>query len=796
MLLPLQWVNEYCNIEDIDHKDLANGLTDSGTHVEEIKNRYINNLVTGKIRSIEKHPDADKLSICQVDLGDDLVQIVCGAPNVALDQIVIVAREGAVLPGDFEIKKSTIRGVTSNGMICSLDELGYDQSVIPRKYRDGIFVLDEDTPIGQDGASILGLDYPVLYCEITPNRPDCLSIYGLARETSATFDLDLKEADFEIENPQGDIKDYFNGVQIETDKCKRFYARVLKDVVIEESPLWLQNRLMAAGIRPINNIVDLTNFAMLEYGQPTHAYDLDDLQGKAIRVYEAKDGQVFTTLDGQDRTLTSEDIIIADLEGPIGLGGVMGGLDSEIKDTTTTIVLEGANFDKTAIRRTSKRLGLRTEASTRFEKGVDPNSCKLAIDRICALAEEMGAAKVANGVNDIFPNDQEEISLRVRVDRTNDLLGIDLDQETMVHYLDRLGLSPSYLLGEISCTIPSYRQDLKIEEDLIEEIGRLYGYNNIQPKDPKTDTTRGELPENKKIKRVLGSSLKGMGFNELLTYSFISPSTFDKLDLPKDDPRRQTVRLLNPLGEEYSVMRTTLMGNTLDVLSRNQNRWVKEMLSFEVGNIFSKSIDQEGLPEESRVLSLGGYGKDIDFYYLKEALENALRDIGIRNVEVFRQKDNGLYHPGRCADIYIGDKYLGILGEVHPKIMDNFDLKERTILGEFDFDLIIKMANFETTYQELPKYPASTRDLAIIIDEDILVKEIEKIAKESSNGLVKEFEIFDIYTGDQIEEGKKSVAFNLGFRHKDKTLNDQEVNDTIANIIRHLEEKLGGKLRD
>lgn len=796
MLLPLRWINDYINIEDIDPVEFANRMTDSGTHIEEIEYRNIKGLVTGKVLTVDEHPDADKLSVTTVDIGGEELTIVCGAPNVEVDQIVPVATVGTVLPGDFEIKKAKVRGVESNGMICSLDELGYSQSVVPAEYREGIYVYSDDIPVGVDGSKALDLDFPILECEITPNRPDCLSMIGLAREVSATFDRDLDLPEEKFGGNDEDISDYFGGIEIETDNCNRFYARVLKDVVIEESPQWLQNRLMEAGIRPINNMVDLTNFVMLEYGQPTHAYDLTDLRDKRIKVYQAGDDEKFTTLDGVERTLSSEDMVIADGQGPIGIAGVMGGLDSEIKDDTTTILLEGASFDKSAVRHTSKRLGLRTEASSRFEKGVDPKLAKTAVDRIATLAEEIGAATLVGGSIDKIVEKREEYPVTVRIDKANQRLGIELSSDKMVKYLDRLGLSPVLEDDIITCTIPTFRPDISIEEDLIEEIGRLYGYNNIEPKPIVGAMTRGKLPKDRIVARKLKDSLRGLGFNELLTYSFISPSLFDKLDLPEDDIRREAVELINPLGEEFSVMRTTMMGNTLDVFAKNQNHNVDSMLAMEIGNIFSKDLTKDNLPTEWERLSIGGYGKDIDFYYLKESIEKSLHTLGIDSIDIRREENNGLFHPGRCGILSINGEDLGIIGEVHPTIMKNFDLKQRVVLGELDFDLIVENYTDEIEYQPLPKYPASDRDLAIIVDKSVLAKDIEQTAIDCSGDLLESFNVFDIYEGSQIPEDKKSIAFRMIFRDHKGTLKDETVNDIIKKIIARLEDDLDAVLRD
>lgn len=796
MLLPIKWLNDYVDI-DMDMRTLSDKITDSGSHVEQIidRSKGLSGVSVGKILKIDRHPNADKLVVCKVDMGDEELTIVTGAPNVFEGAVLPIARVGAKLPNGMEIEPTDFRGVVSYGMMCSYEELGFDHSVIPVKFRDGVLILDENTPLGADIAEVLDMNWDVFECEITPNRPDCLSIIGMARETAASFDKGLVEAEINIPETEGDIKDYLNNISIETEDCRRFYSRVLKDVKIAPSPQWLQNNLMAAGVRPINNIVDLTNYVMLEYGQPLHAYDIEDIRGHEIKVLKAEEGEEFKTLDGQVRKLKAEDIIIADGEGTIGIAGVMGGEDSGVKDDSTTIVLEGANFFAPSVRHTSKRLGLRTEASSRFEKGLDPENAKLAVDRVCELALEIGAAKVVGGSIDVYKDKAEKRTVLLRPERVTKLLGIELPKADIKSYLERLEIEVNEVDGKFSCIIPSFRGDITIEADLIEEVARLYGMNNIKPEPIYSEMTRGELPYYKIISRKLKAALKGMGYSELLTYSFMSPRIFDKLNLPEDDERRDAVKLLNPLGEEFSVMRTTLIGSVLDIASRNQNRNIKNMLMYEIGNTFTKKVDKDNLPSESQNLVLAGFG-DIDFYYIKESLEHALESVGISNLEFKRVTDNGLFHPGRCASVYHDGEYLGIMGEIHPEVMDRFEIRERTLVGEFDFEKIVEKSTTDRTYKALPKYPSSSRDLAIILDKDILMSEVKAICESVSEDLLEDFTIFDIYTGEQIADDKKSVAFSLRFRSLEKTLKDKDVNIVIDKIVKELKDKLGAELRD
>lgn len=795
MLLPIKWMKDYVDTGDLTSRELADKLTDTGSHVEEIRSLYseIEKVYTGKILKIEKHPHADKLVVCKVQIKDDVLTIVTGAPNVKENTIVAVAMIGAKLPGNIRIEESDLRGVKSSGMFCSLQELGFSTSVIPKEFRDGIIIFQDDTETGRDIREVLGLDEDVIEFEITPNRPDCLSILGMARETKAAFDLKLKTHEEYKNTDSEEIFDYLDKVEIDTKNCTRYYARALKDVKIAPSPQWLQNNLMAAGVRPINNIVDLTNYVMLEYGQPLHAYDKNTIRGKEIKVYQAKEGMQFKTLDSQIRTLTSEDMVIADAEGPVGIAGIMGGMDSEITNDTEEIILEGASFNKSAIRYTSKRLNLRTEASSRFEKGLDPENASKAVNRVCELAEEIGAAVPVSGAIDIYKEKNKVKNLVLRPERANMLLGTDIAPEKMVEYLERLDIKSEYKDGKIYSTVPTFRGDISIEADLIEEIGRLYSYNKIKATYLKSDLTVGQKPYFRSIQSKVKASLKGMGYNELMTYSFMSPSEYDKMNLKKDDPKRNFIKIMNPLGEEFSVMRTTIIGNLLEVLSKNQNRNIEDMYCYEIGNTFIP-VKGKVLPEEKLKLVIGFYG-DEDFYYLKESIEKALNVVGITELGVKRETEDSLYHPGRCASLFAKDIYLGNFGEVHPDVMKNYEIKHKCIIGEFDFDKIIKLSNLHRTYEPLNKFPSSYRDLAIIVDENIMASEIKRICEEQSESLLEKFEIFDIYTGDQIEAGKKSVAFRMIFTSRERTLVDKEVNEIMENIKAQLQKELKAVLR-
>ncbi|MDO5725981.1 MAG: phenylalanine--tRNA ligase subunit beta [Tissierellia bacterium] len=797
MLLPVNWLKKYVDI-DMPIKELSDGLSNSGSHVESIaiRSEGIEKIVVGKILDINKHPNADKLVLCSVDIGDkEPLELVTGAPNVEAGQYVMVAVLGAKLKGDFEIKATDFRGIESKGMLCSLAELGYSQSVIPRKYRDGIFVFQDEQIPGEDALKLLDLYEPIIEFEITPNRPDCLSIIGMARETAGTFSKELKIPKIEIENEVDDIKDYMKSIKIETENCNRYYSRVLKDVVVKESPLWLQNALMAAGVRPVSNIVDLTNYVMLEFGNPLHAFDLDFLKNQTIGVRQAKDGEIIKTLDEVDRKLTKDDMIITDGENPIGIAGIMGGFNSEINDDTKTVVLEGANFDQKCIRLSSKRLGLRTEASARFEKGLDPNLPQLAVDRVCQLAEEIGAATVVKGSIDIYKNPPKRKVIELRPERANALLGTDLSVEQMLKYLNGLEIKSGFDGTTILAEIPSFRNDLNIEVDLIEEIGRLYGFDNLVPTPIRGDVTVGEKPKFKDVEAIVKPIMSGLGFNEIMTYSFISPSTFDKLCVPEDSKLRDVVKILNPLGQEYSIMRTTMIGNLLDVLSRNRNRNIPSMLAYEIGNTFSLDKDEDDLPTERLKMIIGFYDHDKDFYYLKESLEILFERLGITDYDFVTNEENSTFHPGRCADILINGDYVGAIGEIHPDIRKNYDIKDRVYAAEIDFQTMVELYTSKRVYKPLPKYPAMKRDFAFVMDRDLEMRHIKEIAIREAKDLFESFEVFDIYTGSQIDDDKKSVAFSISFRSHDRTLVDEEVNRLMENIIESIEENLDAELR-
>lgn len=795
MLLPILWLKDYIKT-DKSARELADGLTLSGSHVESIipLDKGIENVVVGKILKLEKHPNADKLIICNVDIGSEKLVIITGAQNLKDGDYIPVAKVGAKLP-EKDIELTNFRGIDSFGMLCSLRELGYTDSVMPKESKEGIFVLDKEYELGTDIRDIMELREPVIEFEITPNRPDCLSIIGMARETAATFDYKLQEPEIKIVNQVDDIYDYTNGIEVETINCLRYYSRVIKDVDIKPSPLWLQNRLMEAGVRPISNIVDITNYVMLEYGEPLHAFDLENLNGKKIVVRQARDGEKLTTLDGVVRDLDIKDIVIADADNAIGLAGVMGGLNSEITNDTKTVLFEGACFSARNVRLTSKRLGLRTEASTRFEKGIDPNLSKTAVNRVCQLVELIGAGTVVNGDIDIYNNVVTPKIVTLRPGRSDILLGVEIPVEEMLKSLNGLGIKSTFDGKLIQAEVPTYRLDINIEADLIEEVGRLYGFHNIETKPLRGALTRGDKPTKIVIEDKIKSILQGLGLNEVMTYSFISPKAYDKINLHEDDPSRKYIKLINPLGEDFSSMRTTLLPNMLELLSRNYNKGIESMFAYEVGNTFiPKSLPITELPEEKKFLSLGFYG-DTDFYEMKDVVENALGRLGIKGIEYEREENNSSFHPGRTARLYVNEELLGVIGEIHPIVLENYSIKTRVYAGELDFEKIIKLTNLDIKYTPLPKYPAMTRDIAIVVNEDIMVGNIEKIILKHGSGLIESLNLFDIYRGNQIQEGLKSVAYSIIYRSFERTLTDDEVNEIQNRIIKDLEDNIDAKLR-
>ena len=792
MKVPVKWLKDYVDI-NIDAKELADALTMTGSKVEEVitTGDEIQNVVTGKIIKIEPHPDAEKLVVCQLDIGkDELLQIVTGANNMKENDIVPVALHGSSLPGGVKIKKGKLRGVVSNGMMCSEEELGIagDEPV------HGLMILPEDTPIGVDIKTVLGLDNPILDFEITSNRPDCLSMVGMARETAATLGTKYRmpETSFSVCKDKH-VSDYVQ-VEVKDELCRRFMARAIVDVKIEPSPQWMQERLMDAGVRPINNIVDITNFVMLELGQPMHAYDRREITSGKIVVERASQGEKFTTLDEIERELNSDVLCIKDDKKIIGIAGLMGGLDSEIKDDTTEVIFECANFDGTNIRVSAQKLGLRTEASSRFEKDLDPNLTQIAIDRACYLVEKLNAGKVVEGTIDVYEKPVKEKKLTVDSLWVNRFLGTDMPAEEMKQYLDSLELYTTINGTLLEITVPTFRTDINIKEDIAEEIVRIYGYDKLPSTIISSVSEKGGKTEKQHMDDMVLNTMLASGLSQSISYAFISPKAFDKINLPEDSELRNTVKIKNPLGEDYSVMRTTTIPSIMESLGRNYARNNEVARLFEIGRVYIPLKDDSLLPEERNILTAGMYG-ECDYFDLKGVVENLLEVLGVEKYTFVRESDNPVFHPGKTAALIIKNEKLGVLGEVHPDVSDKFGLDIPAYVAELNLDKLYACANMDKKYKPLPKYPAVTRDIALLVDDSILVQEIQDIIIKQGGSMVKAVKLFDIYKGEQIPEGKKSIAYAIVYRGENKTLTDDEVNKVHSKILKTLEFKLGAQLR-
>lgn len=793
MNLPMSWLNDYMDI-DVTPKEYSDRMTMSGSKVEGFENmgEAVQNVVTGKVLTCEDHPDSDHLHVCTVDAGTgEVLQIVCGAPNVKAGIIVPVALVGAVLP-DGKIKKGKLRGVESCGMICSHDELGITEDMLGYEPEYGILILPDDTPVGKDIKDIFGMNETVVEFEITSNRPDCFSIIGLARETAATFDKQFTVPDVKFSENNENIKDTISVDVLDKDKCQRYCARMVKNVKIGPSPSWMQERLRACGVRPINNIVDITNYVLLEYGQPMHAFDLRDLADNKIIVRRAENGEVIKTLDEQDRTLTNDDLVIADGKKAVAIAGVMGGFNSEVKDDTTTVIFESATFDGASVRLTAQRVGLRTEASSRYEKGLDYNNTVPAVERACQLVEELCCGENVGGMIDIIGNVTDMKTLPFRPDKINAFLGTNISTEQMVKYFDALEIKTD--LNNMTVTPPSFRPDLEGEADIAEEVARFYGYDKIPVTLLSGEATCGKKTERQQAQDNIMEILTAHGMYEIYTYTFTSPSVFDKLNIPADSALRNTVKISNPLGEDTSIMRTTTISSMLDILSRNYNYRNPSAKLFEIGKVFIPTDDGK-LPNEPYKITMGMYGNNTDFFDIKGICEELFAGLNIQNVKYTAVNDNPTFHPGRCAKITAGGKTLGIVGEIHPAVCRKYGLETSVYVSELDFENIFLNIKTDIKFKELPKYPAVTRDIAMLVDKTVPVAEIEEIVKKASGKLLESINLFDVYEGEQIPEGKKSVAYNAVYRSPDRSLTGDEVQKVFDKAVKNLEHQLGAQLR-
>lgn len=792
MKVPFNWLKDYVDI-NIDAKDLGDRLTLSGSALEEVitQGDVIKNVVTGKIVEITAHPDADKLKVCQVNIGaEENIQIVTAATNMKEQDVVPVALHKSILADGSEIKKGKLRGVVSNGMFCSEEELGIagDEPV------HGLMILPTDAPLGMDIKEYLNLNKSILDFDITSNRPDCLSMVGMARETGATLGTTYKMPNFNYEVKCNENINNVLKVEIKDSLCRRYMARGVKNVKVMPSPSWMQERLLEAGVRPINNIVDITNFVMLEIGEPMHAFDAREIKSGKIVVDRAKDEEKFVTLDGIERTLDSNFLCIKDNETSIGLAGIMGGLNSEIQEDTTAVIFEAANFDGTNIRVNSKKLNLRSESSSRFEKDIDPNLAELAINRACALVCELGCGEVMEGTIDIYNSKKEEGNITVDSNWINKFLGTDIAKEDMKKYLDSLELKTEINGDNLDIKIPTFRVDIAIKEDIAEEVARIYGYDKIPTTIYSASTGREPKYKNEVLRDLMVSTMVSSGLNQSISYSFVSPKVFDKINVPEDSELRNVIKIKNPLGEDYSVMRTTTIHSMMECLGRNYSRNNEYARLFEIGKVYIPKEDETAVPIENNILTIGMYG-NCDYLDLKGVVENALEALGLSRVMFARESDNPSYHPGKTAAIMIGNKKAGVLGEIHPDVSENYGVETGCYLAELNLDILFEYSKTNKKYKALPKFPAVTRDIALLVDDEVLVQEIEETIKRAGSALVEKVQLFDIYKGAQIPEGKKSIAYAIAYRDEKKTLTDNDVNKVHDKILRSLEHKLGATLR-
>ncbi|MBQ8432363.1 MAG: phenylalanine--tRNA ligase subunit beta [Clostridia bacterium] len=799
MNLSRNWLSDFVNVDEIDNKTYCDRLTITGSKVEgfEVLGDDIENVVVAKVTAMEKHPDSDHLWICKLDAGDvhgHDIQIVTGAQNVFVGALVPAALPVAKLPGDIVIKAGKLRGIESNGMLCSMGELKLTTHECPGKEENGILILDEDCAdrLGDDIRDVLMLKDTSVEFEITSNRPDCLSVIGLARETAVSFDKELTVKAPVVKGAgDGDkIENYLNVKISAPDLCYRYCARVVKNVKIAPSPLWMRMRLRASGVRPINNIVDITNYVMLEYGQPMHAFDYKCLDGAAIDVRRAGNGEAFKSLDDIDHTLDETMLVIADSKKACALAGVMGGANSEILDDTATVVFESACFNGASVRVTAKKNGMRTESSARFEKGLDPENCMAGLERACELVELLGAGDVVDGIIDVYPTKTEQTVLPFTPARYNEFLGMNIPEEHMLSTLKGLGCRVEN--GMIY--VPSFRADLACMNDIAEEVCRVYGYDKIESSTMNAQTTLGGRTAKQQFEVDVEKAMVGMGASQIHTFSFISPKYYDKVRMAENDPLRRSVVISNPLGEDTSVMRTTALPSLMEIVARNNNFNNENVCLFEIAKIYLPHESVNELPDEKTVLTVGAYGAT-DFYAMKGICENILAMAGIK--ATYRSYgEHPAYHPGRCAQIVAADgSVLGILGQAHPLMADNYGMNIPVMIAELDFDGIFEKANMKKAYKALPKYPATTRDFSFVCDEEMEVGAIEGVMAKAGGNLVENIVLFDIYRGAQVGEGKKSVSIRVTLRAADRTLTVEEADKVSKKILNDLKFKMGLELR-
>lgn len=799
MKASVEWLKEYSDI-DVDTVKLGDILTMTGTKVETIeqKGNDIKNVVVGKILEIKKHPDADHLVVTKVNIGNEIIQIVTGADNIKENEIVPIAKNGSELPGGIKIKKGALRGVDSCGMMCSVGELGLDLADYPGQIEHGIMILDKnlEKELGKDIVEILNLKEDIIDFEITPNRPDCLSIEGIGRETAVSSGKEFKNPRKNIDELNIEDKEEIEGLKVDItapDLCYRYVARIAKDIKIGPSPEWMVRRLKACGVRSINNIVDITNYVMLEMGQPMHAFDINSIKGKHIIVRRAENGEKITTLDKQERELDQDNLVIADEEKAVAIAGVMGGLNSEIEKNTQTVVFESAVFNGGNIRKTAKKVGLRTESSSRFEKGLSSENALRAVNRAVELVELIGAGKVVDGKIDIYPTKQKINKIELDVDRINNLLGTDISKQEMINILEKLDIKVE---NDIAIA-PYFRMDLEFVADIAEEIVRIYGYDKLDTTLIKADTTLGVKNKEQKIEQKIKEVLVNSGLSEIYTYGFVSEKDLEKSKITQD-VKKYAITVQNPLSDEYKLMRPTTIPSMMQILATNSNKKNQNVKLFDVSKNYrniNNEVENGEVPEQESILTIGMYGDGIDFYTVKGLMENVLQVSNINRYDIEKETKNESYHPGRCANIKVGIDTIATIGEVHPEVISNYGIDKRAYLIEANISKIVKYSKESKKYVEIPKYPAVERDIALVVDESIEVGQIEKIVSKKAKKLLESATLFDIYRDEKIGEGKKSVAYNLIFRDKNKTLSDEEINSIMNNIITELEKTLGAELR-
>lgn len=802
MKTSVEWLNEYCDI-NVSNKELADILTLTGSKVETVeeKGENIKNVVVGKILSIEKHPDADKLVVTKVDVKTEILQIVTGANNIKVGDIVPIAKDGSELPGGVKIKKGALRGVESNGMMCSVGELGLDLANYPGQIDHGIMILGEEysDKLGEDIREVLNLKECIIDFEITSNRPDCFSIEGLGREVAASLKAEFKAPHRHLENLEIPNVDNIDGLTVkisEPDLCYRYIARVVKNVKIQESPEWLKRRLIACDIRPINNIVDITNYVMLELGQPMHAFDINSIKGKSIDVRCALPNEKIKTLDGEERVLDEKMLVIADAEKPVAVAGVMGGENSEIEEGTTTVVFESAVFNGPSVRNTAKRLGLRTDASALYEKGLARDHAEKVINRAVELVEILNAGEPIKEKIDVYPVKEELPVVELDVERINNLLGVQVSEEEMMDIFKRLELKVEN--GKVYP--PYFRRDLILINDIAEEVIRFYGYDKLGTTLVKSDATLGERTKSQKQENLYRIVLSNIGFSEICTYGFINKKDLENTNISYETIEKEIISIKNPLSEEYTIMRPSTVPSMMKTLGINNAKKNEEVKLFDLSRRYrdiKQDVEKGEVPTEEKILTLGMYGTSVDFYYLKGIIENLLETVGLAMYDIVKESSNKIYHPGRCANLKVGNDVFATFGEIHPIVSENFDIQKRVYVAEINMDKVAKYGRVNKKYTPIPKFPAVERDIAIVVDENIEVGQIEKIIKKKAKKMLETVELFDIFRNtEKLGENKKSVAYALKFRIAERTLTDEDINPLMKEILQELEKNVGAKIRE